>query len=385
MTTDDTPAARLVANEMVASASELLDALSPDQRKTASFAMTDDEERRAWFYTPTDHGGLGLDHMEPRQRRLTWKLLSSGLSAAGYNVASVISGLENVLDHVEGFGVDWGYERGRDPLRYQISIFGTPAPDGTWGWRFGGHHLSFNFTIVEGAVHSTTPCFMGADPASSPLLGPHLLRPLAGAEDLGRELARSLTSDQASAAILSAAAPPDLMTSNRSSLSEGDTSLPLPLIWRGRFEQEIDDLLGRLQDQLERSLGGTPEDSALLAFSRQPKGLHVASLTEDQREVVEALLHCYVNRIDDRLADDAWSKACAQMDQLHFLWAGSLDPGEPHYYRLQGGDLFIEYDHAQRSGNHVHTVWRDLSNDFGGDPLAQHYTHAHSHHNHHGH
>lgn len=364
------PANRNLARTMTEMTIELLESLSERQRSAASFDF-DDAERRVWFYTPTDHGGLGLGAMSPTQHRHVWKLVAIGLSEPGYNTAAVIAGMENILDRVEGFQVDWGFERGRDPLRYQIAIFGTPGSR-RWGWRFGGHHLSLNFTILDGEVRSSTPCFMGADPASSTLLGPHLLRPLGGAEDTGRELARSLTGEHAATAILSPVAPPDLMTSNRSVLADGDESLPLPLIWRGRFEHQIDELLTGMQQRLEAGLGWSPEASSRLAFTRQPKGVPVAALNDGQRQMVDAVIGCYVNRIDDALADEAWTKAQAQADRLHFLWAGSLEPGEPHYYRLQGGDLFIEYDNAQRGGNHVHTVWRDLSTDFG-DPLAEHY------------
>ena len=82
----------------------------------------------------------------------------------------------------------------------------------------------------------------------------------------------------------------------------------------------------------------------------------------------------YIGRIHDDLADAQLAKLTEQIDRLHFMWAGGIEGGQPHYYRVQGGDLLVEYDNAPRSGNHVHTVWRDLSSDFGGDPLAAHYT-----------
>ena len=76
-------------------------------------------------------------------------------------------------------------KRGRDPGLYYLRVFGDPEPKAPWSWRFGGHHVSINHSIVDGEVVASTPCFLGADPAASPLLGPHLLRPLGGAEDLG--------------------------------------------------------------------------------------------------------------------------------------------------------------------------------------------------------
>ncbi len=377
-----TNAARSVATLMAGCANDLLAALSAEQVDAASWPFLDDE-RRVWFYTPTDHGGLPLSEMTSKQHRLVWRLVASGLSEAGFNATAVVVGQENVLDRVEDFGIDFGRERGRDPLLYWIAIFGDPVADGTWSWRFGGHHVSLHFTVVDGEVRSSTPCFLGADPASVPLLGPHLHRPLGAVEDLGRELARSLEGTQVSAAILSSAPPPDLVGVNRTALSDGDMSLPLPLLWRGRFEAEIDSMLSDMQRNLEQSLGGTADELARLAISMTPKGLRSADMSTAQNELLHQVLQTYIGRIDDGLADEQFARVADYADDLHFLWAGSLEPGEPHYYRIQGGDLFVEYDNAQRGGNHMHTVWRDLRNDFGGDPLADHYLANGSHHQHH--
>jgi len=364
---------------MAEAANDLLGALDLEQTKLATWSF-DDAERQLWFYTPTDHGGLAFTEMDSVQQRLVWRLVSTGLSEAGFNTASIIVGQENILDRVENFAVDFGRERGRDPQLYWIAIFGTPDASGTWAWRFGGHHVSLNFTIVDNAVVSATPCFFGADPASVPLLGPHLHRPLGAVEDLGRELVQSLNSSQATLAIASSAPPADLIGVNRTTLTEGDNTLGLPLLWRGRFEAALDSLLGEMQTNLEASLGGTQEELAGLAFSHQPKGIAATEMNPAQQEILHALLMTYVGRIHDDLADAEAAKFNGdKIAAMHFLWAGGTETGDPHYYRVQGGDLFVEYDNAQRGGNHVHTVWRDLANDFGGDPLAQHYATGHDH------
>lgn len=363
---------RAIAASMAEVVGDLLDALDAEQRAAASFSF-DDGERRLWFYTPTDHGGLSMDAMSAVQQRHVWRLLATGLSVAGFNTAAVIVGQENVLDRLEEFKVDWGRARGRDPLAYWVAVFGTPGSEGTWAWRFGGHHVSVHFTIVEGAIVGATPCFLGSDPASTPLLGPHLHRPLGGVEDLGRELVRSLDPDQAASAIASAAAPSDLMTANRTTLADGDAFLGLPFVWRGRLESALDQLCFDLQERVDGALGITDEHLATLGFSTQPKGLAATGLSSEQRDLLRQLLLTYVGRIRDDLADAEMARVDAGFDQLHFLWAGSTEPGVPHYYRVQGDDLFVEYDNATRDGNHVHTVWRDLRTDFGGDPLAAHY------------
>lgn len=369
------------AKAMTVAATELLDRLDTGQRAAATFPFPGDGERTRWFYTPTDHGGLALSEMTSIQHRLVHRLLATGLSTAGYVTAATIIGLENVLDHLEGFQVDYGRPRGRDPMLYWVAVFGTPGDDSGWGWRFGGHHVSIHYTLQGGGtgsgpgrVVSSSPLFFGADPAAAPLLGPHLHRPLGGAEDLGRDLVHSLDEPGRAAAVVSEVPPLDIVGANRTSLADGDRPLDLPLIWRHRFEGRLDRMLEQAQRSGEADLGLADDHLDALCFSTEPKGLAAASMTAEQRSLLRELLAVYVDRLPDDLAQDQWNRIESEgLDRLHFVWAGPIEPGAPHYYRLQGGDLFIEYDNAARGGNHVHTVWRDLSLDFGGDPLAVHY------------
>lgn len=371
-----TEPSQAVAAQMAEAVHELLQTLTPDQRESATWPFPSDDERLLWFYTPTDHGGLALADMSSVQQRHVQRLLSVSLSTPGYNTAALIMSQDNILDQVEGFRVDFGRARGRDPLLYWVAVFGRPG-EGTWGWRFGGHHLSLHFTIVDGKVVSTTPCFMGADPASVALLGPHLHRPLGGVEDLGRELVRSLDGQQLKRALGSPVPPADIVSSNRTTMTEGDEPLPLPAIWRGRFEAQMDARLDEMQAATDSDIGATSDAYRALAFTVKPKGIPASDLNVDQQEVLRQLLTTYVGRINDDLADEQMDAVEAEFDQLHFLWAGGIEVGEPHYYRVQNRRLLAEHDNAQRSGNHVHTVWRDLLNDFGGDPLAHHYTSSH--------
>jgi hypothetical protein len=98
-----------------------------------------------------------------------------------------------------------------------------------------------------------------------------------------------------------------------------------------------------------------------------------------QREQLRALLHVFVGRIPDELAEREAAKfAGDKIHDVYFAWAGGIQPGQPHYYRLQGPRLLAEYDNTQREVNHVHTVWRDPEGDFGDDVLARHRAAFHS-------
>ena len=265
-------------------------------------------------------------------------------------------------------GVRFDRERGRDPGLYYLRVFGEPAGPAPWGWRFGGHHVSLNNLVVDGELVSTTPCFMGADPASSPLLGGLLNRPLARVEDLARELVRSLPAELCARAVLLDRAPSDLVTANRTSVRRR----PGRPAGRGVAGRAVPGRRGagqapgaqRPHRRGRRLRRGRPRRRRV---HRAPRASPDATSTPTQRELLRALLGTYLDRVPEARRP-VWSDAA--LDALHLAWAGPLEPGAPHYYRLQGPRLLVEWDNTQRGANHAHSVWRDPSADFGLDVLA---------------
>jgi Protein of unknown function (DUF3500) len=371
-------AAREVAARMADAAAAWLDALDPAQRAAATGNTPGpdaerDAERRRWFYTPTDHGGLTLGDQRPAQQRLAHQLVATGLSTAGYVTVAAIIGLDNVLDHVEGWSVGWGRERGRDPGMYYLRVFGEPGGPGPWGWRFGGHHISLNNLITDGTARSATPCFLGAGPAASPLLGPGLLRPLGGAEDLARALIRSLDPARARQATLLDRAPADIVGGNRPQLADGDQMMYLRDLWRRPFsDPALTEQVARMDAAAERATGYDAHDYQHVALTAAPKGLPARELDAGQRDLLHALLAAYLGRVPDGLSPLADYDDGAVLDEVHLAWAGPTEPGRPLYYRLQDPRLVIEYDNTQRYANHAHSVWRGQASDFGYDVLGAH-------------
>ncbi len=366
---------------MAEAAAAWLETLSPEQRAIAVGAAPEpdpqaDAERRRWFYTPTDHGGLTMHQQRPAQQRKAMQLVATGLSRAGYGGVATVMGLENVLDHTEGFTITFGRERGRDPGLYYLRVFGEPG-SAAWGWRFGGHHVSVNTLVVDGAVVATTPSFLGADPAASPLPGT-VLRPLAGPEDLARELVRSLEPELAAQAVLLPRAPSDIVGGNRTRIADGDEVIPLAGIWRGGFaDPDEQRALQELSDRVDDAAGLGVDDHRTIALSGVPKGVPGSALDTGQRELLHALLATYLGRVPDALSplgryDPGTADGRAALDAVHLVWAGPTAAGEPHYYRLQGPRLLVEYDNTQRRANHAHAAWRDPDADFGIDVLASH-------------
>src|SRR5579884_4531460 len=195
------------ASIMTETANRFLAALTPEQNAKATFPF-DADERMNWHFIPKERKGLPLREMSPYQRHLASALLAAGLSQQGYIKAVSIMSLEDVLKMMEK---DSG-ER-RNPEKYYFSIFGTPSDTQAWGYRVEGHHLSQNYTVVNGHAVDA-PSFFGDNPAEV-RVGPRAgLRVLAAEEDLGRDLVTSLDPEQRKAAIVEATAPKDILTTN---------------------------------------------------------------------------------------------------------------------------------------------------------------------------
>jgi hypothetical protein len=312
------------ASVMTEAANRFLASLTPEQKAKATFQF-DDAERMNWFFVPIERKGLPLREMSPHQKHLAAGLLSAGLSQSGYFKAVTIMSLEDVLRIMEK---DSG-ER-RNPEKYYFTIFGAPGEDNTWGYRVEGHHLSQNFTVVRGKVVDA-PAFFGDNPAEvreGPRAG---LRALAAEEDLARELVKALDAEQQKVAIFNKTAPKDILTMNhRKAAIEG-----------------------------------------------QPSGILASKLNSAQFARLNALIAEYTHNVPEQVAaarDELVKKAGKN---IWFGWAGGLNKGDPHYYRIQAASFLIEYDNTQNNANHIHSVWRELNGDWGEDLLKGHYQTSH--------
>jgi hypothetical protein len=308
---------------MATAANQFLASLTQAQRQEAVFPF-DGDERTRWHFIPTEmfaRKGLTLKTMSEPQRRLAKALLQSGLSQRGYLTVTSIMDLESVLAVMEAGG-----QFVRDPERYFFSIFGTPSERGAWGWRVEGHHVSLHFSVVNGRFVASSPQFFGTNPAevrSGPKTGTRLL----GAhEDPARALVTSLDPAQRAKAIINTTAPGDIMTMNALDIS--------PL---------------------------------------NPAGIGWNDLTAAQRETLQQIIASYTSVAADEVAAERQSRfRAAGLDKISFVWAGPIERGQRHYYRVQGPTFLIEYDNTQNDGNHVHSVWRDFAGDFGRDLLREH-------------
>ena len=314
------------AATMAKAATQFLDSLSADQKAKAAMPF-DSDDRLRWHFIPNEmfpRKGLMIKDMNESQRRLAHDLLRTGLSARGYNKVTAIIELEDILKAIETGG-----KMARNKEEYLFSVFGSPSAKGHWGWRVGGHHISLRFTVADGAVRgnlSSSPMFLGANPAEVRDGDKKGLRVLGEEEDAARALVLALSADQQKAAIINAVAPTDILTMNKNDIT------PLP-------------------DQ----------------------GITYAALPPAQQQLLIRLIEVYAMNMEAELAAQRIAKIkAAGLDQIRFAWAGETEKGKKHYYMIQGPTFLVEYDNTQNNGNHIHSVWRDFNGDFGGDLLREH-------------
>jgi hypothetical protein len=311
-----------LTRELAATAAGFLASLNERQCGRALMSF-DSGERHDWHYVPRQRPGLALREMDERQRTAAMALLHVGLSEAGMRKALAIMDREILLKRTK---LSERYDR----LDYAFAVYGDPRRPPPWAWSVEGHHLSLHFTLISETEMTVTPFFMGVAPlvvhegegASEPVL--------LGERDLALQIVRGLDGQDREQAIIAGRSMGDILT-------------------------------------------GPGREESL----RVPMGLPLGRLADVWRDGVLRLVDEYLLRLRQELAEVERTRLReAGIENLHFAWAGPLDPGKPHYYRIHGPTLLLEYDNTQEEANHVHTVWHDPGLSFG-DALKDHYERAH--------
>ena len=294
-------------------ATELVAGADQDQLRSLRSGF-DDPKLREWTYLPGDRAGLSFEHMTDEQRELARELITA---TDGGDLALGAIANERVRRQLATGKDDVG------PDKYWFRVYGDPAGEAPWGWRVNGHHLAVH-AVVAGDRLTITPHFIGAEPAE--VNGRRLLGP---DEDAARDLLTAFDGDQRKAAIFD--------------------------------DEPPDDILTRADPAADPSV--------------LPEGLRRTEMTAPQQEMLDALTRRYLDRAPKPYADSVWNEL--DRDLLRFAWAGGATRGDRHYYCIAGGDVLIEYDNQQDDGNHAHSVWRHLRDDWGGDLLRAHYARGH--------
>ena len=289
-----------------------------------------------------------MGDLTPAQRAAVMNLLQVALSADGYRkVTEIIRGDEMLRTADGGRGPRGGAPGGGPPgggppgggapggrgrggpggggpnfgeAEYYLAFLGTPSTTSSWMLQFGGHHLAINLTLA-GAQASMTPSLPAAQPATYTFEGREI-RPLGHENDKGFALINALDETARGQAILN---------------------------------YRVSDLVL-----------GPGQDGRVI----QPEGIRASALTPSQQNMLLDIVHEWAGIVNDAFAGPRLAEIRANLSQTHFAWSGPITNGSVAYYRIQGPTLVIEYA-PQGSVDHIHTIYRDPTNDYGAKIAAK--------------
>jgi hypothetical protein len=317
--------AQLPTSRIVSAANTFLATLDQKQRQTVQFAFNDEAQRARWSNFPTSfvrRAGLKMGELSTAQRSAALALVSSALSRRGFEKIQQIMEADESLKTGEHNNPIFGKDL------YYISFLGKPSEKEPWMLQFGGHHLALNISIA-GDRGVLTPTLTGAQPALYTIDG-KTVRPLGGESDKAVTLLNALDENQRKQAVLS--------------------------------YRLADLVLGPGQD----------------GKTIQPEGLRASAMNERQRALLLDVISEWANIIHESAAAARMAEIKAGLDETWFAWSGpiTVTPGSniTAYYRIQGPHLVIEYAPQRLGGDpamHVHTMYRDPTNDYGQKFIAK--------------
>ncbi len=349
-TSPPAPSAASVTAKVVAAADAFLKTLSESERARVTFGFAS-AQRTGWSNLPSgifERKGARLGDLTPPQREAALALVASALSSTGYKKVVDIMNGDEVLRN-RGGGRTGGRQgapgtppagappggpppagapggRGRGGVQfgqdeYYIALLGTPSTTTPWLIQFGGHHLAINVTVV-GANSVLTPSLPAAQPATYTLNG-QTIRPLGNENDKGFALINALTPDQQKQAILN---------------------------------YKVSDLVL-----------GPGNDGKVI----QPEGIQGSALTPTQQSLLLDVAHEWVGILNEAAASAKMAELKSNIAQTWFAWSGDTKNGGLAYYRIQGPTVIIEYAPQQGDLDHIHTIYRDPTNDYGAKLAAR--------------
>ncbi|MGB4773198.1 MAG: DUF3500 domain-containing protein [Chitinophagaceae bacterium] len=323
------------AKELQLVATDILDSMNDLQKKRVLFDMND-SARVKWNNLPIGlraRVGVNIGAMTEGQRTQLHRLISVSLSSQGYLKSTGVFHMDNLLnmmydtlkargevnDRTYKFLMDlqWTHKN------FYLAFFGDPRAGNNWGYKIEGHHISLNFTVLNGKV-AVTPFFIGSDPAEYRILDYAGWRILGQEDDLGLKLVNSFTPEMRKRATWDTIVPGDIITA-------AESGKRLINNW----------------------------------------GVKGSEMNAAQRDLVARIIREYVFNFEWEKANEEYDKIMkAGLQNVYFGWIGPYTEDKSHYFMLNGPTFLIEMDNR---GNHIHTIWREKGNEYGEDLLRKHY------------
>jgi hypothetical protein len=307
----------------VAAAKAFLASLDDRQRANARLDLNK-KTRSNWSNLPTgavfqngatERNGVKLGDMTAAQQEAALALVSATLSRTGYQKIMNIVNADETLERSSAPSRPAGTRTRFGRAEYYLAILGMPSATEPWMIQFGGHHLALNITVV-GSENVLTPSHTGAQPTKFTFDG-QTVRPLGNENDKAFALVNALNTAERKQAILD--------------YQVADTVL------------------------------GPGHDGEVI----QPEGIRASSLSAGQRAMLVDLMSEWVRIINDRAAEAKMAEIQANLADTYFAWSGPTTNGSRAYFRIQGPTVMIEYAPIGSDTDHIHTFYRDPTNDYG--------------------
>ena len=286
------------------------------------------EQAQNWSNLPAGafpaRPGVFLGEFSLEQRGVVKAILMEAASLTDNEGFDEMVQTLNADDYISTVSTD--YKAGYSSFNSKIAFLGTPAETGTWQLYYGGHHFAFSNTYTDGVLVGATPSFRGIEPFPSFEMNGRNNVPLLQERDAFAALLNSLTTEQQTSATLE----------------------------------------GTYRD----ILAGPQADDAIPS---DKEGLNVSELNEEQMSLLFAAIETYVGDINDADAKKYMEKYTQEMPDTVLGFSGTPDmASEDDYVRIHGPSLWIEFSlqsnkSTNTEGNHPHSVWRDQTDDYGGN------------------
>lgn len=304
-----------IAQSMTEIAKELISSLDRKKRNELIYEF-ENSSREHWHFFPNWSGrkGIPLSQFSKKQKGVIKELLNLLLTSEGLQEQDnirLIHGLRKDLTDPN------------NPMKlYYLSIFGSPSTTTTWGWRFEGHHLSLNCTLVDGKLFSVTPSFWGSSPVRANKRDGHKIEVFVDEQKLSLSLVESLNEGQ------------------------------------------------KLKAELNRTNGPRATPNIFREDFQNDQGLPFSELSTKQQQLLRRLIFVFAKKYrPDIFKQIDQRKPIIDIKSIRFSYRTSTFPYIP-YFRILSNEYLIEYDN--QGGNHIHAAWRDFDGDFGRDLIKEH-------------
>jgi hypothetical protein len=320
-----------------AAADAFLATLTDEQVAAVTYAYDDETKTTSWSNFPVtfvERAGLNLTDLTAEQQTAAMAVLEALLSDEGYaTVTAIIGGDEFLAESSSSTEESLG--------QYYLAFFGDPSDTGAWEVQFGGHHLGINATL-DGTAGSITfaPTHLGTQPAVYTAADGTEVQPLAGMYESAFAFYDSLTTEQQA------------------------------VLYQGA--------------EVDGNLACAPGDTCDFPTGT---GLSGADLTDEQRALLLDLIANWVGLSDEETTATALAEVGATLDETFVSWSGAtvydMTQGDGISFQISGPDVYVGFASQQGSAGadvdgvvtagwgHVHTIYRDPSDDYAGSVTQQ--------------